>query len=80
MTLRQGHRARRTSGDEVVRELQAAEACEQSFGGEPTRCEIERRAYEIYLARNGAPGNAELDWLQAENELRARKAAAAQRH
>ena len=78
MTLRHGNRMRRTSGDQVVRELQAAEACEQSGISEPTRGEIERRAYEIYVGRDGAPGDAELDWLQAENELRARKVAAAQ--
>lgn len=43
----------------------------------PTRDEIERRAYEHYLSRNGAPGNAELDWLKAEIELRGREDAAA---
>lgn len=77
MTLRHGNRVRRTSGDQVVRDLQAAEGCEPTGGSEPTRGDIERRAYEIYLARNGAPGNAELDWLRAEIELCARTAAAA---
>ena len=77
MTRHHGNRMRRTSGDQVVREFQVAEACEQSDSSEPTRAQIERRAYEIYLSRNGAPGNAELDWLQAEIELCARKAAAA---
>lgn len=71
MTLRHRNRMRRTSGDQVVRDLQAAEACEQFNSSEPTRGEIERRAHEIYLSRNGAPGNAELDWLRAEIELRA---------
>jgi len=33
---------------------------------------IRARAYEIYLARNGAPGNSESDWRQAEEELRGR--------
>jgi hypothetical protein len=32
--------------------------------------EVQRRAYEIYLGRNGAPGDAVSDWLQAERELR----------
>jgi hypothetical protein len=38
---------------------------------------IELRAYEIYLERNGAPGNPLEDWVRAERELleRSRKAA-----
>lgn len=76
MTLRHGNRMRKRSGNEVVRELPAAEAYGQSGSREPTRAEIERRAYDIYLARNGAPGNAESDWLEAEMALRAGKAAA----
>jgi Protein of unknown function (DUF2934) len=35
----------------------------------PTRLDIERRAYEIYLVRGGADGHAFDDWLQAEKEL-----------
>jgi uncharacterized protein YndB with AHSA1/START domain len=35
----------------------------------PTRDQIARRAYEIYLARGEAPGNAQSDWLEAEKEL-----------
>lgn len=35
----------------------------------PTEDEIRKRAHEIYLARNGAPGSCEGDWLQAEREL-----------
>ncbi len=34
--------------------------------------EIRRRAYEIYLARNGSPGDECQDWLIAEREVRAR--------
>jgi hypothetical protein len=37
---------------------------------EPARAEIERRAYEIYLARGGADGYDQDDWLQAERELK----------
>jgi len=37
---------------------------------EPTREEIERRAYEIYLERGGTEGCEMEDWLQAERELR----------
>jgi hypothetical protein len=32
---------------------------------------IATRAYEIFLARNGEPGDPVSDWLQAERELRA---------
>ncbi len=37
---------------------------------EPAREEIERRAYEIYLAREGVHGYDQDDWLQAERELK----------
>jgi hypothetical protein len=36
----------------------------------PTHEQIARRAYEIFLARGGAPGRHEEDWFQAERELR----------
>jgi hypothetical protein len=32
--------------------------------------DVQARAYKIFLARNGAPGDPESDWLQAERELR----------
>ena len=32
--------------------------------------DIARRAYDLYLARNGEPGHEIDDWLQAERELR----------
>jgi hypothetical protein len=35
----------------------------------PTPDEIQLRAYEIYLERNGAPGDPLNDWVQAEREL-----------
>jgi hypothetical protein len=35
----------------------------------PTREEIQLRAYEIFLSRNGASGNPLEDWVQAEREL-----------
>jgi hypothetical protein len=40
----------------------------------PTQEEIQLRAYQIYLERNGAPGNPFDDWTQAEQELAAKKA------
>ncbi|HEU4641025.1 MAG TPA: DUF2934 domain-containing protein [Gemmatimonadaceae bacterium] len=35
--------------------------------------EIQRRAYELYLQRGGAPGAALDDWLAAEDELRGKR-------
>jgi len=35
----------------------------------PTHEEIALRAYEIYLERGGAPGDALEDWTRAEREL-----------
>lgn len=35
----------------------------------PTHEEIAWRAYEIYLERGGAPGDALQDWTRAEREL-----------
>ena len=37
---------------------------------EPAKEEIERRAYELYLARGEVHGYDQDDWLQAERELR----------
>lgn len=31
---------------------------------------IQKRAYELYLARNGSFGDPERDWLEAEKEIR----------
>ncbi|HEX8072801.1 MAG TPA: DUF2934 domain-containing protein [Pyrinomonadaceae bacterium] len=39
---------------------------------------IARRAYELYQQRNGDGGSALGDWLQAEQEVLAARAAAAQ--
>jgi len=41
---------------------------------QPTEEQIRQRAYEIYLARGGKPGNPDWDWYQAELELKARLA------
>ena len=38
-------------------------------GFHPTSEEIALRAYQIYLERGGAPGNALEDWTRAEREL-----------
>jgi len=49
------------------------EAQQQSVVGDkpqPTEDMIRNRAYEIYCARNGGPGDERSDWLKAEAELR----------
>jgi hypothetical protein len=38
-------------------------------GSHPAKEEIALRAYQIYLERAGAPGNALDDWTRAEREL-----------
>lgn len=35
----------------------------------PTDEQVRERAFHIFLARNGAPGDPTADWLQAEREL-----------
>ena len=35
----------------------------------PTVEQIRARAFEIYQRRNGAPGDPQAEWLQAEREL-----------
>ncbi len=74
MTLRRGNRIRQMGGEQVVRDFQTLEAAGLTDSG-PTEAEIRQRAHEIYLSRNGEPGDEVVDWLQAEAELRARKAA-----
>ena len=37
----------------------------------PTPEQIQKRAYEIFEARGGAPGHEMEDWFQAERELKA---------
>lgn len=41
-----------------------------------THEQIQLRAYEIYLERNGGPGNPMEDWVRAEREVLAAAAAA----
>ncbi len=37
----------------------------------PTEDQVRERAYQVYLRRNGGPGNPEADWHQAQRELAA---------
>lgn len=52
--------SRRQSHSEVARSLGYMK---------PTQEEIAQRAYELYQARGGKPGNPDEDWLRAEREL-----------
>jgi hypothetical protein len=51
----------------------AEEPIKQAPAHKPTEEEIRQRAYEIYLARGGAPGHEVEDWFQAERELRSKR-------
>lgn len=53
-----------------VKAAPSAEGSKQIAQTEPTTEQIRQRAYEIYLARNGASGDEVQDWLQAERDLR----------
>lgn len=48
----------------------ASENVASASRGSPSHEQVARRAYEIFLARGGTPGNPEQDWFQAERELR----------
>lgn len=63
-----GNRTRKTGKTQTFPEPEAAVAGAPM--DEDRRAAIERRAYEIYLNRNGTPGDAVADWLQAEHEVR----------
>jgi hypothetical protein len=50
-------------------EKSSSESQPQTALEAPTREEIELRAYQIYVERDGANGQDVEDWLQAEREL-----------
>jgi hypothetical protein len=53
----------------IKSEVVATDTGDASVGNSARDEEIKRRAYEIYLARDGQPGGELDDWLQAEREL-----------
>ncbi len=61
--------ARSTTPTAPAKAAPANEAQREAHRG-PSQEEIARRAYDLFLARGGAPGNPDEDWLQAERELR----------
>jgi len=52
-----------------VKTASTTESSKQTSQTQPTLEQIRQRAYEIYVSRNGAPGDEVQDWLQAEREL-----------
>lgn len=46
----------------------------RTAAGRPSHEQIAARAYEIYLRRQGQPGDETADWLAAERELEAQGA------
>ena len=64
--MRQQTRKSRTTPD---RQLLSPNERRASAPGRPTEEDIRRRAYEIYLSRDGDECCAEEDWLRAEREL-----------
>ena len=60
MTLKHVNRIRHNAGKQVVRELQDVERLEPA-NKTLTEANVRARAYEIYISRNGAPGNAKVD-------------------
>ena len=58
-----GHTATATNGSRSATKSRAKKSAV------PTMEAIQLRAYQIYLERNGAPGNPLEDWVRAENEL-----------
>jgi len=62
------NRLRRREGKDIVLDVRLSEP-RFTRRSSPTQDQIRRRAHEIYLRRDGLPGNPVLDWLQAELEL-----------
>jgi len=55
--------------ESIESEVVGTDPGEASVGKSARDEKIKRRAYEIYLARDGQPGGELDDWLQAEREL-----------
>jgi len=70
------NRIRQHGGEAAIRDAERSvavslteEGDDQRLGGSPSDTMIRSRAHEIYLERNGGPGDAPSDWLRAEFEL-----------
>lgn len=64
---------RTTKNENTPAKKRSTSSTRRSAAAIPTPDDIERRAYDIFLARGGVDGNAFEDWLQAERELQQEK-------
>ncbi|MBA2705330.1 MAG: DUF2934 domain-containing protein [Blastocatellia bacterium] len=62
-------KAARKKAQQVISETEANQPSQMPAAARPTEEEIAARAYHIYLERDGAEGNPDDDWLQAERDL-----------
>jgi hypothetical protein len=62
-------RGKKVSPVRGVKTAGIVESSKQVLQTQPTPEQIRHRAYEIYVSRNGTPGDEVQDWLQAEHEL-----------
>ncbi len=58
----------------AVQAIPSNGAASNLISGEDVQEQIRRRAYELYLQRNGQGGSPEQDWLRAEVEVLSRTA------
>jgi hypothetical protein len=65
-------RKKKTVASATFSNVASIEGARKNVEGNKLEDEIRRRAYEIYLERNGSPGDEHQDWLSAEREVRAR--------
>lgn len=68
-TGRKTVKGEKTSAPKAVKAGAAKKAGASAAKAMPTREEIAKRAYELYLARGGEHGHDAEDWAQAESEL-----------
>jgi hypothetical protein len=67
--------ARRSTLPEIATDpppASSASQAEEAVAEGYTEDDVRRRAYELYLERNGEDGSADLDWYAAEQEYRTR--------
>jgi hypothetical protein len=62
-------KAKRNEASKLGASPNQGHAADTSANHAPSHEEIRRRAYEIYLERDGLPGDALDDWLRAGREL-----------
>jgi len=58
------------AGHQALQTMTSTDIGQPLTSNGPSLAQIERRAYEIYLARGGTNGRDLEDWLEAERQLR----------